>query len=210
VGVVSLYSPDSDAFTADHQQVLELVARPLAAAIQRAREFERDRRSNLTDAETGLPNHRYLTHLLTTHGFSESLLMHSLGVLAVEWDPSQRTPERLRALADAARAAVRVTDLMFRHGEARLVVLIPDCDDETGRAIADRVTTTTQLAIKSEASSVRVGLALAPADGDTLAELMQAAQSRLRRHRAGAATLNVVSHTGEPEDQTGSARAIPA
>src|SRR5262249_6241059 len=66
IGVLSLYAPTADAFTPDHQQVLELVARPLAAAVRRACQFDRQRQSDLTDPETGLPNHRYLTHLLTT------------------------------------------------------------------------------------------------------------------------------------------------
>jgi GAF domain-containing protein len=56
VGVISLYAPAPDAFSADHQQVLELVARPVAAALRRARQFELERRASLTDAETGLPS----------------------------------------------------------------------------------------------------------------------------------------------------------
>jgi GGDEF domain-containing protein len=207
IGVVSLYSPEPDAFTADHQQVLELVARPVAAAFRRARQFEVERQSNLTDPETGLPNHHYLTHLLTTHGFSESLLMHSLGVLAVEWD-GQSDPDTLRTLASATRGAIRVTDLTFRHGDSQLIVLIPDCDPETGQAIAERVTSSTLHALNGGATTICIGFACAPSDGDTLSELVQAAQSRLRRHRLSSVALTVVKPT-DPDALPG-AQAIPA
>jgi putative nucleotidyltransferase with HDIG domain len=210
IGAVSLYSPDADAFTADHQQILELVAGPIAAAVQRARQFEVQRQSDLTDPETGLPNHRYLTHLLTTHGFSESLLMHSLGVLAVEWEHSLKAPDVLRRLADATRAAIRVTDLMFRQDDQQLVVLIPDCDPETGQMVADRVAASILGALDSEAAAVRVGLACAPIDGDTLTELVQAAQSRLRRQRTAGQVLAVVTRPPNTDDLPGAQRAIPA
>jgi GGDEF domain-containing protein len=208
VGVLSLYSPEPEAFTPDHQQIVELVARPVAAAVERALLFEAERQATLTDQETGLPNDRYLTHLLTTRGFSDSLLMHSLGVLAVEWDETHAAPGGLRDLAGALRGATRVTDLMFRHGEQQVVVLVPDCDGDIARTIADRVTSTVAAALHVEPAGVRIGLACAPDDGDTLSELVNAAQARLRRHR-GSPSLQPGAR---PHDPPGAApaQAIPA
>ncbi|MGE3845182.1 MAG: HD domain-containing phosphohydrolase, partial [Vicinamibacterales bacterium] len=209
IGVVTLYSPTSAAFSLDHQHVLELVARPIAAALARARRFDTERASNLTDAETGLPNERYLAQLLTTRGFSDSLLMYSLGILALEWDTHASSPDQLRRLAEAVRKAVRVTDLTFRHGEQRLVVLIPDCDSETGTAVSERVTMAVAAALGSR-NVVHTGFASAPADGDTLTELVQAAQSRLQRQRNGGALMVVAHHPPDSGDASGAPRAIPA
>jgi GGDEF domain-containing protein len=207
IGVLSLYAHEPEAFSPDHQQVMELVARPLAAAVRHARQFDLRRKSDLTDAETGLPNHRYLAHLLTTDGFSESLLMHSLGVLAVEWNPpDEDSPELLRTLAHATRVAVRVTDLVFRQDDAQLIVLVPDCDAETGASLAERVSLSIRHALGAP-MGLRLAFACAPADGDTLSELTQAAQSRLRRQRPAGTGLSVVP--GHDPDLPGS-RAIPA
>jgi putative nucleotidyltransferase with HDIG domain len=209
IGVLSLYAPEPDAFDADHQQVLELVARPLAAAVRRARQFDLQRRLDLTDPDTGLPNHRYLSLLLTTDGFSESLLVHSRGVLAVAWDAERTAPAHLQRLAAATRAAVRVTDLVFRQGDTQLVVLIPDCDAATGACLTERLIASISAAAR-DLTPVRLGFACAPDDGDTLTELVQAAEGRLRRHRPVAA-LSAVPRTGAASaGDTGASEAIPA
>jgi putative nucleotidyltransferase with HDIG domain len=209
LGVVSLYAPARDAFTADHQQVLELVSRPVAAALRRARQFERERQAHLTDVETGLPNHRYLTRLLTTHGFSDSPLMHSLGVLTVKWAGTLEAGGNLRTLADAVRGAVRVTDLMFRHGESQMVVLIPDCDPAMGEAVAERVAASALAGLPEGAGTVHTGFACAPADGESLSELIHAAEARLRRQRAPVA-LTMVPRGSDTEGSADAVRAVPA
>ncbi len=210
VGVVSLYSPGADAFTTEHQQVLELVARPVAAAVRRARQFEAECRSDLIDGETGLPNQRYLEHLLTTRGFSESLLMHSLGVLAIEWEGHATDTSALRNLATVTRAAVRVTDLMFRYGERELVVLVPDCGLDTGQLVAERVTASALQALGLDRSAVCVGLACAPGDGDTLSELVQAARARLRRQRGSAALAVTPTRRAAVGEFPDTEQAVPA
>jgi GGDEF domain-containing protein len=135
--------------------------------------------------------------------------MHSLGVLAIEWDCPPGAADLARALTDATRGAVRVTDLMFRHGDTQLVVLIPDCDTATGQIVSERVTVSALDALGHRGASVWIGFACAPADGDTLSELVQAAQSRLRRQRTGGAPLSIVPASGGPDDMPGP-RAIPA
>jgi GGDEF domain-containing protein len=98
--------------------------------------------------------------------------------------------------------------LTFRHGDSQLIVLIPDCDVETGQAVAERVTSSTVHALKGEGMAIRIGFACAPADGDTLSELVQAAQSRLRRQRSSSAALAVIKPT-DPDALPGP-QAIPA
>jgi diguanylate cyclase (GGDEF)-like protein len=134
--------------------------------------------------------------------------MHSLGVLAIQWDGDVHGPEMLRSLASTTRSAIRVTDLVFRHGESQLVVLIPDWDLDTGHVIAERVLTNAVPTVDPVAAGLRIGFACAPADGDTLTELVQAAQSRLRQRRT-AATLTVAPRQSD-SDGLASPRAVPA
>jgi GGDEF domain-containing protein len=143
--------------------------------------------------------------VLTTVGFSDSVRRHSHGVLALEWDDHGRAPEVLRALAQATRSAIRVTDLMFRQDERQLIVLVPDCDTGTGAALVERVSAMLETAL-ARAIVPRLGFACAPADGDTLSELIQAAQSRLRRQRP----VTPLAVVRPPEPDSPGSRAIPA
>jgi putative nucleotidyltransferase with HDIG domain len=205
VGTLTLCAPGRQAFSQAHQDVVELLAGPLASALRRVQRFEEDQAAALIDEATGLPNDAYLARLLMTRGFSESVLLQSLGVVAIDVSPAPADAQVLPQVAAAVRAAVRVTDLVFRHGESQVVVLLPSCTAATGEAVLGRIAA--GLRPVPGVSSVRLGFSRAPNDGDTLTELIQAAQARLRRHRPG--TPFVVAQPA-PEGERVTSRAIPA
>ena len=66
VGVLTLYSAARNSFTTEHQQVVEFAARQIGPALGRALSFEQERMASLFDAETGLPNEKYLERVLAS------------------------------------------------------------------------------------------------------------------------------------------------
>ena len=60
VGVLSLYSSNKEAYSEDHERIIEVVARQVSAAILEAQDAERLRKRSFKDESTGLPNLRHL------------------------------------------------------------------------------------------------------------------------------------------------------
>ncbi|PWU55199.1 hypothetical protein DLJ47_10315 [Micromonospora sp. S4605] len=94
--------------------------------------------------------------------------------------------ELLRRTVSAARDVLRVEDAIARVGGDEFVVVLVDADEPTARAIAARIG-----AAVGQHTSVSIGSATAPYDGDSLEALMLAADQRLyrakqERHRVAA------------------------
>jgi putative nucleotidyltransferase with HDIG domain len=154
VGVLTLYGRARDAFTIEHQQVVEFAARQIGPALERALSFEQDRMASLFDIETGLPNERYLEKVLESAVYCSPAEGPRPGLLMlVEVSGGGPTDAPLNAggvapgradvllrLAATARMAVRVTDLVFRTGEHEVTILMSDSTAEAMETVARRVT----------------------------------------------------------------------
>jgi diguanylate cyclase (GGDEF)-like protein len=189
VGVLTLYAATDHAFSDDHRQVVELVARQIAASVLRARSFEHDRALMLRDELTGLPNGRLLVQLLASQGLAESNLLLSCGVLCFAVEPgltavgSEDGNELLVRVAAAIRKALRSSDFVFRYSARELVMLMPDSSPPVTRRIARRIFASVLAdAPKSYDGAIQVGLAFAPIDGSSVEELLQAARRRMGTH----------------------------
>jgi len=202
VGVLTLYGVGRDAFTSEDQQVVEFASRQIGPALERALRFEQDRTASLFDAETGLPNERYLERVLASadycgraDGPKPGLLMlgdvNSRGV----GRPFRQQPgshddmlhdsgsgdgaDVLLHLAATARMAVRVTDLVFRTGEHEVTILIADGNAEGMATVARRVTD----AMRDGASDrdvpiINTAFALFPDHAEAVGDLLRAVRAR--------------------------------
>jgi GGDEF domain-containing protein len=143
VGVLTLYSAARNSFTTEHQQVVEFAARQIGPALGRALSFEQERMASLFDAETGLPNEKYLERVLASamycrrpEGVRPGLLM-----LQTASDNGQPAPADLvLRLAATSRMAVRVTDLVFRTGDREFTILMADTTADAMATVTRRVT----------------------------------------------------------------------
>lgn len=153
VGVLTLYAASREAFTNEQQQVVEFAARQIGPALARALSFEQERTSSLFDAETGLPNERYLERVLNSAIYCCQgngpkpgvLLLSGATVRGLDAAPTgdaagPGSPGRLLRLATTCRSAVRVTDLVFRTGDDEVAVLMTDSTPDAMAAVARRVT----------------------------------------------------------------------
>jgi putative nucleotidyltransferase with HDIG domain len=193
VGVISLYGNAREAFTGDHQRVVEFAARQIGPALERALGFEQDRMASLFDGETGLPNERYLARVLASAAYGSRadgpkpglLLLACTGVdghppaaVAAEANGTGSGDLLLR-LAATARTAVRVTDLVFRTGEHEVTILMADCSADAMSTVARRVTETMgEVACDGVRSHIGSAFALYPDHAADPEDLPRAARSR--------------------------------
>jgi putative nucleotidyltransferase with HDIG domain len=153
VGVLTLYASKREAFTGEQQQIVEFAARQIGPALEGALSFERDRMTSLFDAETGLPNGKYLDRVLASavyccrgDGPKPGVLLLS-GAVRPDAAPAAGgelvapvTSQGLLRLAAICRMAVRVTDLVFRTGQDEVAVLMTDSTPDAMATVARRVT----------------------------------------------------------------------
>jgi putative nucleotidyltransferase with HDIG domain len=186
VGVLALYSSRRDSFIPEHQQVVEFAARQIGPALERALTFEQERMASLFDADTGLPNEKYLERVLASaaycgrvDGLRPGLLMLQAGT----GDTGEPTPaDVVLRLAATSRMSVRVTDLVFRTGDGEFTILMADSSPDTMATIARRVSEAMdEPSADGAAPGVRTAYALFPDHAADPGDLLRAARAR-RQH----------------------------
>jgi putative nucleotidyltransferase with HDIG domain len=183
VGVLSLYGESREAFSGEHQQVVEFAARQIGPALERALDFEQDRMASLFDQPTGLPNEKYLERVLASAAYAVRTDGPKPGILLLSvTDAGHDDPggtDVLLRLAATARTAVRVTDLVFRTGDREVMILMADTTPEAMTAIAGRVIEATgDQAGFGRPVQIEAAFALFPAHAGTAADLPRAVRAR--------------------------------
>jgi diguanylate cyclase (GGDEF)-like protein len=144
VGVVTLYSSASDAFTDEHRRLIETVAQHSAAVLRRAAAYEEPR---TTDALTQLP---YFGGLSTRTSkldvgaaiASESLILWVDVVGLNQINISQGRSAGNAALCRTARciqAELKEGDLLFRYQSDEFIAVLNSADLEAASALANRL-----------------------------------------------------------------------
>ncbi len=182
VGVLTLYGVARDSFTAAHQQVVEFAARQIGPALERALSFEQERMASLFDAETGLPNQRYLERVLASAVYCSRPDGPKPGILMLQsvcGNGSPTAPELAVRLAATSRMAVRVTDLVFRTGDQEFAILMADSTAEAMAVVARRVTDAMRDASEDgHVADIESAFALFPDHAAEPCDLLRAARAR--------------------------------
>ena len=190
VGVLSLYSTAASAFTEDHQRLVEVIARQVSAMIKSALEFERAKNRGLKDQVTGLPNIEHFRQFTGTTAASVSsneptslILMEINGLEGVIHTFGREHSNRiLAAVVRAVRRSLRAADFLFRYRDDEFLVVLLQTDIATSELIASRI----RDAIAKEPDygtgvplDVTLIITSAPGDGNSIEELVSAAESKL-------------------------------
>ena len=189
VGVLSLYSPTRNAYTEEHQRILEVVSRQVSTIIRQANEFD-TARWTLRDRLTGLPNLEHLRQL-SESGRSSDLLNEPMSVVLIEVMNLSGFTQRydrntadtaLTSLVAAMRRTLRAADILFKHGDHGFIALLLHTKVETAELIARRILD----AISAERTDVAwtdlqisVAFASAPDDGSSIDDLINRAHLKL-------------------------------
>jgi two-component system cell cycle response regulator len=175
-----------------------LVRRRLVAAARHA-EMRAAWRLATTDPVTGLFNRQHLETVLPAALTSAQAAGRPLAVLMIDLDALKPFNDRwghaagdalLRRVAETLTANIRASDTAARLGGDEMVVVMPDTDQPTARAIARRlveVVAEIDMHFNGEAAgpiSVSGGLAALVADDDSIDSLLSRADAALYQAKA--------------------------
>jgi diguanylate cyclase (GGDEF)-like protein len=198
IGAIVVSRRTADSWPASAQRVLTGAAIEASAALSRAYSHRQAEARASTDALTGLPNRRYFDEfcaLLARRRRAED----AIGILMVDIDRFKRLndtyghgvgDEVLRSVAGAIAGAVREDDVPARFGGEEFAVLLrnPSRNEavEVGERIREAVAALDLSRFGVPNVSVSVGVAVATADDQPVAEIIEDADRALyNAKRAG-------------------------
>ena len=184
-GVLALYSTSRDAFSEEHQRVIEVVARQVTPAVQQAAELHQTRSNVVRDRQTGLPKLESFRDLAATQ-VAEASHHRPVSLVVVEMpDLGHSSDEPYVAhVVRAVRRSLRAADMLFRYHGTDLVALLLQTDRTTGLSIGQRISQALTDAKSNDTldltnvAPASVSVVSAPEDGTTIDELLQRASIR--------------------------------
>jgi len=178
VGVLSLYSNGPEAFTDDHQRVIEVFARQVATALQGINQ----KRTSVGPKEV-TPTPMVLKDTGVNLGdpriaFSVVVVTISVG----QTNPETTTDTIGEALSRRVRSNLGTTDIFFRYQRNQYVIV----QRHTNRSDAEKLTRRVEEAVEElrrelraeDSFTVSVVLARMPEDGESLQDVLLAARRR--------------------------------
>jgi diguanylate cyclase (GGDEF)-like protein len=197
IGVVSLYSSESAAFTDDHRRIIEVVSKHIAHTIRSSAEIDTDR---LRDPLTKLPTVAQLDALLQ-HSTEDANQQRFTMVLIDVLNLKKINVEYGRAAGDAilqhvakqVAGALRVEDILFRAASDEFVAFLHASDRTTVEHVANRICqVVAERPVQIDPSRqviARVATILVwpPANDQSLADVISAARAALAQSNARSA-----------------------
>jgi GGDEF domain-containing protein len=180
VGVLTLYSSNKDAYSEDHERIIEVVARQVSAAILEAQKGEKVRTRSFKDETTGLPNLRHLIEFIEVQLAGEER-RHSFCLVTIQFEasPASGAIQATESVISGTRRALRPADLLFSSGPNELVALLLNTELDAATAIRVRLASALSL-LKSDGAlkTVKLGLACAPVDAADAERLLVVSRDR--------------------------------
>jgi diguanylate cyclase (GGDEF)-like protein len=198
VAVFALVESGEVTYSMNDLDALGEVAGLLGVTIERLRLYEQAEHSARHDALTGLPNYRYLQERLgrlragiEAPGSSAVFLVDMDSLKLFNDTLGHEAGDRvIQIVARALRDAVSDADFVARTGGDEFVVVMEGVDAEGAQAAADRMHEALReahLEFPNAPCSVgiSVGVAMAPADAESTADLMQLADHAMYSAKFG-------------------------
>ena len=180
LGAIALYSTEIGAYGSEHIQLMESISQPASDAVYNALTFERAQRGAYTDSRTGLASMRALTTQFERERDRSRRIGTPLSFILVNLnDPdeesagrSTRTDQLLAQLGRLVRQQVRDTDVVARYKSNSLIALLTESGQSETTGVRGRIREQAQ----HLPMSISLGAATSPDDGESLDELLRAAQ----------------------------------
>ena len=200
LGVLALYDRvGGDDFDDADLHTLRTFAGQAGVAVHNVRVHEEAQRLSLTDPLTGLWNYRYLRESLRREVERASRFGRMLAVLVLDLDHFKEVNDTYgHAAGDAVlgefarriRIGLREVDVAFRQGGEEFVVLLPETDAYGGAIVAERLGAAVRdLPVSVDGRgeipvTVSIGVAVFPEHGETVQEVLAAADDALYAAKA--------------------------
>jgi diguanylate cyclase (GGDEF)-like protein/putative nucleotidyltransferase with HDIG domain len=200
LGAISVYSSELEQYTDDHMRLLETVTRLASDALGNAMQHAEAESNALTDPLTSLPNARYLALRFEEEAARARRTDRSFQVMMLDLDEFKNVNDTyghkvgdkvLREVAQLIQGQLREYDFLARNGGDEFVALVQEV---VGAQVEDLC-----MRIESAVSkfslpvgknrSARVGISIGTATfgvhGETLDQLVVAADNEMYRMKAG-------------------------
>jgi diguanylate cyclase (GGDEF)-like protein/putative nucleotidyltransferase with HDIG domain len=188
-GVLSLYASGREAFSDDHQRIVEVIARQVTPVIQQALTLDRGRHSAFRDQVSGLPNHEQLealarTQSVLTNGPTALIYIAVSGLNEINAQYGhEAADDALNHVVTCTRKHIRSSDFLFRYEDDQFLVLQFQTDSGLATAIAERigrsVATESTRGLPHGVVRVALGVSVMPDDGQSVDALIKSAKRRL-------------------------------
>jgi len=199
LGALSVYSSEIEQYTDDHMRLLETVTRLAADALGNAMQHAAAESNALTDPLTGLPNARYLSLRFDEEAARARRTDRTFQVMMLDLDEfksvndtfGHKTGDKmLREVAHIIEAQLREYDFLARNGGDEFVAVVQEMAgsqvDELCRRIEHAVSKFSLMVGRNRYARVgiSVGTATFGIDGDTLDQLVIAADEKMYRMKS--------------------------
>ena len=215
LGVMGLMR-EKGAFTYEDRALVESVALEAGAALQNARMYSEAAQRADRDSVTNLLNHRAVQDEMTTtlsrckrSGGNFSIVMMDLNNFKFFNDTYGHPvgDQVLQSVARSLRESCRGSDILGRYGGDEFIVVLPDTDAAGTLDVCGRIKATLDAKHFEPIPGTRLpigtafGWAAFPDDGETIMELLQAADANLYNHKRGGASYLSQSQKAIQEDR---------
>lgn len=148
MGILVFHSAAEGFFTTKHIRLATALGDHVAVAIQNARLFEQTRELAMTDSLTGIATRRNLytqaeriVEQARRSGRPVSVIMTDLDHFKQINDEHghAKGDDAIRLAAEAAQAALRKSDVIGRYGGEEFGIILPETDEGSALAIAERI-----------------------------------------------------------------------
>jgi diguanylate cyclase (GGDEF)-like protein len=199
LGALSVYSNDLEQYTHDHMRLLETVTRLASDALANAMQHAEAESHALTDAITGLPNSRSLSVRFEEEAARARRTGRSFQVVMLDLDEFKNVNDSyghklgdkmLREVASLIQNQLREYDFLCRYAGDEFVALVQEVVglqvDELCLRIENVVSKFSLPVSRNQQAHVgiSIGTATFATDGDTLDQLLNAADDKMYRMKS--------------------------
>jgi diguanylate cyclase (GGDEF)-like protein len=179
LGAIALYSTEIASYGSEHIQLMESISQPASDALHNALAFEQAQRRSATTSSLRLANERALKSQFERERILSRKLGAPLSLIAVTvnhygfaMDDGESREPAVAQLSRLIKKQLRDTDLVARYDDDTLIALVPDIGQIEAAEVCSRIAREIVISGLAHESSITVGSATCPDDGDSLNELL--------------------------------------
>ncbi len=222
LGVLALYSVETEAYSSEHTRILESIARLAGDAIVNARDHEEMETTALTDRLTGLPNLRAILKEFERASSQAARFKQPLSLLMMDLDGFKSINDRLghkmgdrylEEVGQVMRAQLRTHEFLGRYAGDEFVAILPNTSKAGVAPLLERlrIAVTTLIVQDDNGAEARAGVSIGVAEfgveGTTLEELMTASDAAMYADKARKSHHRL--HTVAATEATAAEKVLP-
>ena len=213
LGALSVYSTELDQYTDDHMRLLETVTRLASDALSNAMQHAQAESNALTDPLTGLPNARYMALRFDEEASRARRNLRPFQVVMLDLDDFKIVNDTyghkvgdkmLREMGRIIQAQLREYDFLARYAGDEFVAIVQELVGNQVEELRHRIETAVSefsLQIRG-GGEARVGISVGTAtygiEGETLDQLLVAADQAMYRAKSSHKLEKISKQTDQP------------